>query len=426
MERKITDELLKWKIDSNKRPVLLFGISGCGKTYSVLEFGKREYKNTIYFDCENNSELLYVAQKNNTLEKFIRGISALSLETILKEESLIVFDNVTLEIFNTVKKLFSLPLSYHVIMITSSASFIDKKKLENLSVKKMNLVSFPEYLKYVGKEQLIDFIEDSYKNNKVMPFHLLAMDIYNDYIITGGYPNAIVEFHTNGDYNLLNIVHDKNNKLFKYRLFMLDNLINIKRSVEVYDNMVIQLINDSKKFQYGLLKSGARAKEYESSINFMKESGMIIKSTRLNKLIPPISKEKDEDSFKLYYASSGLLYKKMNISPNKLLTNNKLLSVLYENNIVTTLYQNGFNIYNYHSEGKAFIDIVIQNRSGKIILLEVLSGEESTKSKSLVLTMNKFNIDSAIRFGSENFSFKKGIKYVPYYAAFCVTERSTL
>ncbi len=426
MERKITDELLKWKIDSNKRPVLLFGISGCGKTYSVLEFGKREYKNTIYFDCENNSELLYVAQKNNTLEKFIRGISALSLETILKEESLIVFDNVTLEIFNTVKKLFSLPLSYHVIMITSSASFIDKKKLENLSVKKMNLVSFPEYLKYVGKEQLIDFIEDSYKNNKAMPFHLLAMDIYNDYIITGGYPNAIVEFHTNGDYNLLNIVHDKNNKLFKYRLFMLDNLINIKRSVEVYDNMVIQLINDSKKFQYGLLKSGARAKEYESSINFMKESGMIIKSTRLNKLIPPISKEKDEDSFKLYYASSGLLYKKMNISPNKLLTNNKLLSVLYENNIVTTLYQNGFNIYNYHSEGKAFIDIVIQNRSGKIILLEVLSGEESTKSKSLVLTMNKFNIDSAIRFGSENFSFKKGIKYVPYYAAFCVTERSTL
>lgn len=426
MERKITDELLKWKIDSNKRPVLLFGISGCGKTYSVLEFGKREYKNTIYFDCENNSELLYVAQKNNTLEKFIRGISALSLETILKEESLIVFDNVTLEIFNTVKKLFSLPLSYHVIMITSSASFIDKKKLENLSVKKMNLVSFPEYLKYVGKEQLIDFIEDSYKNNKAMPFHLLAMDIYNDYIITGGYPNAIVEFHTNGDYNLLNIVHDKNNKLFKYRLFMLDNLINIKRSVEVYDNMVIQLINDSKKFQYGLLKSGARAKEYESSINFMKESGMIIKSTRLNKLIPPISKEKDEDSFKLYYASSGLLYKKMNISPNKLLTNNKLLSVLYENNIVTTLYQNGFNIYNYHSEGKAFIDIVIQNRSGKIILLEVLSGEESTKSKSLVLTMNKFNIDSAIRFGSENFSFKKGIKYVPYYAAFCITERSTL
>lgn len=426
MERKITDELLKWKIDSNKRPVLLFGISGCGKTYSVLEFGKSEYKNTIYFDCENNSELLYVAQKNNTLEKFIRGISALSLETILKEESLIVFDNVTLEIFNTVKKLFSLPLSYHVIMITSSASFIDKKKLENLSVKKMNLVSFPEYLKYVGKEQLIDFIEDSYKNNKAMPFHLLAMDIYNDYIITGGYPNAIVEFHTNGDYNLLNIVHDKNNKLFKYRLFMLDNLINIKRSVEVYDNMVIQLINDSKKFQYGLLKSGARAKEYESSINFMKESGMIIKSTRLNKLIPPISKEKDEDSFKLYYASSGLLYKKMNISPNKLLTNNKLLSVLYENNIVTTLYQNGFNIYNYHSEGKAFIDIVIQNRSGKIILLEVLSGEESTKSKSLVLTMNKFNIDSAIRFGSENFSFKKGIKYVPYYAAFCVTERSTL
>ena len=426
MERKISDELLKWKIDLNKRPILLFGISGCGKTYSVLEFGKKEYKNTIYFDCENNSELLYVMEKNNTLEKLIRGLSALCLETIFKEESLIVFDNVTDKVFNIVKKLFSGSLEYHVVMITNSPSFIDKKKLENLSVKKMNLVTFPEYLKYVGKEQLIDFILDSYKNNKAMPFHSLAMDIYNDYIITGGYPSAIIEFHTNGDYNLLNTVHDKNNKLFKYRLFLLDNLIDIRRSIEVYDNMVVQLLKDNKKFQYGLLKTGARAKEYESSINFMKDSGMIIKSTRLKGLTSPISKEKDEDSFKLYFVDSGLLYKNMNIGPNRLLTNNKLLEVLYENNIVTTLYQNGFNIYNYHSEGKASIDIVIQNRNGKIILIEVLHGDVNTKSKSLVLTMNKFNIDSGIRFGSENFKMKKNIKYIPYYAGFCITERSTL
>lgn len=426
MERKITDELLKWKKDTDKRPILLFGISGCGKTYSVLEFGKREYKNTIYFDCENNSELSYVVEKNNTLDKFIRGISALSLETILKEETLIVFDNVTIEVFNAVKKLFTLPLSYHIIMITNSSSFIDKKKLENLSVKKMNLVTFPEYLKFVGKEQLIDFIEDSYKNNKAMPFHSIATDMYNDYIITGGYPNAIVEFHNTSDYNLLNIIHDKNNKLFKYKLFMFDNLINIRRSIEIYDNMTMQLLKDNKKFLYGLLKTGARAKEYEPCINFMKDSGMIIKSTRINKISSPLSKAKDDDSFNLYFVDSGLLYKNMNISPNKLLTNNKLLEVLYENNIVTTLYQNGFNIYNYHSEGKAFIDIVIQNRSGKIILLEILHGDDNAKSKSLAITMNKFNIESAIRFGSENFSIKKGVKYIPYYAAFCITERSTL
>ena len=426
MERKITDELLKWKIDSNKRPILLFGISGCGKTYSVLEFGKKEYKNTIYFNCENNNELLYVMEKNNTTEKLVRGLSALCLETIFKEESLIVFDNVNEKVFNIVKKIFSLPLEYHIIMITNSSSFISAKKLENLSVKKMNLVTFPEYLKYVGKEQLTQFIMESYKNNKSMPFHSLAMDLYNDYIITGGYPNAIIEFHTSNDYNLLNTVHDRNNKLFKYKLYLLENLIDIKRSIEVYDNMGEQLLKDNKKFQYGLLRAGARAKEYETSINFMKDSGMIIKSTLLKGLTSPISKEKDDDSFKLYFVDSGLLYKNMNISPNRLLTNNKLLELLYENNIVTTLYQNGFNIYNYHSSGKAMIDIVIQNRNGKIILLEILHGDDNTKSKSLVLTMNKYGIDNAIRFGSDNFKIKKNIKYIPYYASFCITERSTL
>ena len=83
MERKISEELLKWKIDDNKKPMLLYGISGCGKTYTILDFGKKEYKNTIYFDCNNNLELNYVFEKNSSLEKLIKALSAISLETIL-------------------------------------------------------------------------------------------------------------------------------------------------------------------------------------------------------------------------------------------------------------------------------------------------------------------------------------------------------
>ncbi len=421
MERKITDELLKWKLDNNKKPILLYGINGCGKTYSVLDYGKNEYKNIIYFDCEKNLELSYIIDKNTTLDKFIRGLSAISLETVLREESLIVFDNVTEKVLNMVKKIFN-DSSYHVIMITNNISLINKNKIENVSIKRMSLVSFPEYLKYVGKEQLIEFIIESFKNNKAMPFHSLAMDIYNDYIVTGGYPNAIIEFHNNADYNLLSAVQDKNAKLFRYKLFSLDNLIDIKRSNEVYDNMAIQLLKDNKKFQYGLIKSGARAKEYEGSITFMEQNNMLIKSSRLSSLTSPLSNIKDEDNFKLYFIDSGLLYKKMNINANRLVTNNKLIEVLYENNIVSTLHQNGFNIYHYHSEGKAEVDIVVQTRTGKIVLMEILHGDDKTKSKSLVLTMNKFNLDNAIRFGDMNFKMVKNVKYIPYYAAFCITE----
>ena len=122
MERKVLNELKKWKMDIYKKPLLLNGISGCGKTYSVLEFGKEEYKNLVYFDCQDNLELSYVIDKNTTADKLIRGLSAISLETIMKEDTLIIFDNVTEKIITAVKKHFT-NNEYHVVMITSNNKF---------------------------------------------------------------------------------------------------------------------------------------------------------------------------------------------------------------------------------------------------------------------------------------------------------------
>ena len=422
MERKIMNDLKKWKIDTYKKPLLLYGVSGSGKTYTCLEFAKNEYKNVIYFDCYNNLELSYVIEKNQTIEKLIRALSAISLETIFKEETLIIFDNVTDQVITAIKTLFTNSLEYHIIMLTNNNSFIKKHKNELVNYKKMDLVTFTEYLKYMGKEQLIDFIQDSFKNNKSMPFHSLALELYNDFVLTGGYPNAIINYKENNNYSLLNDVHDKNIKLLKYKLLALNNLIDIKRSQEVYNNISFQLLKDNKKFQYGHIKTGARSKEYEKSINFMTENGMLIKSTRLTELTSPFSKVKDDESFKLYYNDSGILFKKMNVSGNRLITNDKLLEILYENNIVTTLSNNGFNIYHYHSGGKAYIDIVIKTRTGKILPIEIMNQETNTKSKSLALSMKKYNLNLGIRFGGEDFKVKNNVKYIPYYAAFCITE----
>lgn len=422
MERKIMNELKKWKIDTYKKPLLLYGVTGSGKTYTCLDFGKKEYKNTVYFDCYKNLELSYVIDKNQTIEKLIRALSAISLETIFKEETLIIFDNVTDQVITLIKKLFTGTLEYHLIMLTNSNTFVKKHKNDLINYKKIDLVTFQEYLKYMGKEQLIDFIEDSFKNNKHMPFHTIALELYNDFVLTGGYPNAIINYKENNNYSLLNDVHDKNIKLLKYKLLGLNNLIDIKRSQEVYNNISLQLLKDNKKFQYGNIKPGARSKEYEKSINFMTENNILIKSTRLTALTIPFSKVKDDESFKLYYNDSGILFKKMNVSGNRLITNDKLLEILYENNIVSTLSNNGFNIYHYHSGGKAYIDIVIKTRTGKIILIEILNGEANTKSKSLSLSMKKYNLKLGIRFTNEDFKEKNNVKYIPYYAAFCITE----
>ena len=145
MERKITNDLIKWKNDSNKKPLILYGVSGCGKTYSALDFGKTYYKNTVYFNCTNNMELSYVLEKNNTIEKLTRALSALSLETIFQEETLIVFDNVTEKILNYIKNMFLTNPLYNVICITNNSSLI--KSFPEFNIKKLTLVDFPEYLK---------------------------------------------------------------------------------------------------------------------------------------------------------------------------------------------------------------------------------------------------------------------------------------
>lgn len=422
MERKITNELKKWKIDTYRKPILLYGTPGTGKTYTTLEFGNSEYKNVVYFDCEQNLELNYVIDKNTTLEKIIRGLSAISLETIFKEETLLIFDNVTSKVINMVKTIFINKPEYHIIMITNNKNNLLEVKGAGIIIKKLNLVTFEEYLKFEGKEQMIDFIEDSFKNNKPMPFHTLAQELYNDYVITGGYPNAIIEFHNDKNYYLLNSIHKQNINLLINQLIKLNNPIDITRGQDLLNNIHFQLLKNNRKFQYGSIKQGARAKEYERVLNYMTEEDMLIKSNRISELTKPLSKIKEEENFKVYYNDTGILFKKMNTSANRLLMNDKLMQTLYENNVIQTIHQKGFSIYNYHSGGKAEIDLVIQTRNGLIIPIEFISNNENTKSKSLSLAMTKYNLDFAIRMGNVNFSKKKDVKYIPYYAAFCISD----
>ena len=191
---------------------------------------------------------------------------------------------------------------------------------------------------------MIDFIEDSFKNDKPMPFHSLAFELYNDFILTGGYPSSIVLFNETKDYNLMSLSHEKNIKLLKNKVLEQDSINDVKKCTEIIDNVSFQLLKDNKKFVYGLVRPGGRAKEYTSSIDYLCDNNLLIKSTKVSKLESPLSKIKEDDSFKLYYNDSGFLYKRMNVNTNRLLTNDKLLEVIYENNVVSTLNQNGFNI----------------------------------------------------------------------------------
>lgn len=422
MERKIYSDLLKWKKDSNRKPLLIYGNKQIGKTYTAIEFGEKEYKTICYINSDNHIELLTIMKKERTIDKIIAKLSLLAGETILKNDTLIIIDNVVDDdIVKAIKKFGKEPNEYHIIMITSLKEKLTTFKGEELQYKNMFAMDFEEYLRAVGNVELIDFIKTSYRNNKPMPFHNIAMEYYEEYLITGGLPESI-KSNINKETDLkIQLIHEKQLDTYKKELLNLNNLIDITRCNEVLNILPYQLLKPNHKFQYGLMRTGGRSKDYENALEFLSNNGIAYKCYKISEVTLPLSKCKDSESFKLYLNDTGILYMMMHLSKMKLFTDDSIKYILYENNLANAIVSCGYNLYYYQSEGKAEVPFVVQTRSGKVVPIEIVN-KNLSKAKSLSLFMSKFNITEAIRFTDDNFSIKKGIKYVPIYATFCLKE----
>lgn len=422
MERKIYSDLLKWKKDSNRKPLLIYGNKQIGKTYTTVEFGEKEYKTIAYINSDNNMELLSIMKKERTIDKIIAKLSLLTGENILKNDTLIIIDNVIDEdIVKAIKKFGKEANDYHIIMITSLKEKLSTFKGEELQYKYMFPMDFEEYLRAVGNIELIDFIKASYRNNKPMPFHNIAMDYFEEYLITGGLPES-VQANINKETDLkIRIIHEKQLDTYKKEFLNINNLIDMIRCNDVLNILPYQLLKTNRKFQYGLMRTGGRSKDYEKALDFLSNNGIVYKCYKISEVNPPLSKCKDPESFKLYLNDTGVLFMMMHLSKMRLFTDDNLKYILYENNLANTIVSCGYNLYYYQSEGKAEVPFVVQTRAGKIIPIEIVN-KNLSKAKSLSLFMSKFNIAEAIRFTDDNFSIKKGIKYVPIYAAFCLKE----
>ena len=422
MERKIDKFLEKWQLDVNRKPLVVYGSKQVGKTYSVLKFGENNYRSTVYFDSNNNKQLVEVLKKQNTIDGIISQLSLISHQEILKNDTLVVIDNVNdVEIVNTIKTLGKFKNDYHVILITSLRDNLSKFKGVELQFKSMLPMDFEEYLNVLGKGELVEFIKSSFKNNTKMPFHKVAMDYFNSYIITGGMPEAVDLSLREKNILLLNSSFDKIIDSYNKEMSLQENLIDITRSHEVYDSIPEQLSKSNKKFQYGLIKDGGRSKEYDNSLTFLHNNGFIYKCYKLQEVKSPISNYKDKDNFKVYMNDTGLLYKKLNINEALFRDDELVRSVLYENSVAISLVSGGYSLFYYQSDGKAFIDFVIQTRTGNIVPIEIVPFNK-TKSKALSVYINKYKPSESIRITQDNFCIKKGIRYIPMYASFCLSD----
>lgn len=417
MERKIDSFLYKWKEEKNRKPLIIYGPRQVGKTFSVLALGNKKYKNTIYFNTNNNEELINLFKKEKAKDRIIAGLSKIKGEAILEDDSLIIFDNLEdQDIARGIKLFGTTPSNYHIIGITTRPK-VKNIKGEELQFKSMNEMDFEEYLIAHNEKELVNLIRNSFENRKTCRFHELALELFRKYLITGGLPEVVDGELRGYDENRLDSIKQKISDIYEKETLSNPNLIDITRSVEVLNSAPKQLLKKNKKFQYGSIKKGTRKKEYEKAINKLVDNQLLYKSYKVKEIKSPLSSCKDKNSFKLYLPDDGLLYTSLHLTEKKLLTDENIKEAIYENHIAKTLTEGGYSLYYYQSEGKAELSFVVQNRKGEIIPIE-LTVRKDSKAKALSVFMTKFKTERGIRVTENNFSTKKNIRYIPIYSLF--------
>jgi predicted AAA+ superfamily ATPase len=430
VKRKIVEKLEKWKTSSSRRPLLLYGARQVGKTYTVLSFGKEHYKNTVYCNFEDSTELAAIFERDLNPDRIIRELAAKSGQSIFKGDTLLCFD----EIQSCERALTSLKYfcenapEYHIIAAGSLLGVAVNREKYSFPVGKVKLLTmYPldleEFLWALGKTELAELIRSSFTTDEPLSLHETALDLYRLYLLTGGMPRAVLEYSEKQDYNFVLAEQKTLNDAYLADMAKYATPMETARIMAAFNSVPAQLAKDNHKFQYKVIKSGARAYEYETPLEWLRASGVIIKCHKVNEGKLPLTAYMDGSAFKVYLTDTGLLCAKFNIPANAVLSETASFvgfkGALAENYVCAALTFNGYTPFYWDSQGKAEIDFVIQDRDGNVIPVEVKSGD-NVKAKSLAQFVGRYQPRYSIRISAKNFGFENGIKAVPLYAVFCI------
>lgn len=428
MERKMSKRLLDWKNDKERTPLIVYGARQVGKTYTILSFGKENYKNVAYINFEDNSEISKIFEQDLEVDRIIRELSVKLGISIFEEDTLIFFDEIQAceRALTSLKYFAESERKYHIIAAGSLLGIAINRQKYSFPVGKVKMLTlypfdFEEFLWALDKKDLANMIRKAFEEDKEFSLHSLANKYYRLYLAIGGMPRAILQYKEKKDMDFVtSILKDINNSyiadMAKYA-----TPTETTKIMAVYNIISAQLAKENKKFQYKLIKSGARAYEYETAINWLNASGIINQCTKVKEGKLPLSAFVEPESFKIYMSDVGLLCNKFGIPANVVLVENDNMNdfkgALAENYVCNGLVQCGLKPYYWESNGKAEVDFVIQDKEGNIIPIEVKSSIH-TRSKSLNVFKSLYKIPYSIRISTKNFGFENNIKCIPLYSVF--------
>ncbi len=431
MYRKITNFLEKWKESKHRKPLIMQGARQVGKTYSILEFGRTHYENVAYFNFETNPKLNKTFEENISPDYLVPVLSHIAGQTIVREKTLIVFDEVQLceRALTSLKYFCEDAPDYHVIAAGSLLGVaVNRAKFSfpvgKVDMKTMYPMDMEEFMLALGEKNLVEQIKKCFRTDTPLPsaLHDAAMLLYRQYLVVGGMPECVVQFAETKDYILIRHTQDTILASYLNDMSKYNNLNEIKKTRLVYDNITVQLSKKNTRFQYKLIKKGGRASEFENAIEWLSLSGIVSQVYKVEQIRKPLENYRDIDAFKIYVSDLGLLCAKKDLAANDILYEvpeiDDFKGGMAENYVNVQLRINGYNTYYWESQRGAEIDFIIQ-QEGHLIPIEVKSAD-NTRAKSLRVYIDTYKPAYAIKLSARNFGFEDRKKTVPLYAAFCI------
>lgn len=431
MYRKVIRFLEDWQNSPHRKPLILQGARQVGKTYSILEFGRTHYDNVAYFNFETNPKLNETFDENISPDYLIPILSHIAGQTIVREKTLIVFDEVQLceRALTSLKYFCEDAPDYHIIVAGSLLGVAVNRARFSFPVGKVDMktlypMDIEEFMLAMGEETLVQQIRQCFDTNTPLPsaLHEAALMLYRQYLVVGGMPECVLQFVETKDYILIRHTQDTILASYLNDMSKYNTLNEIKKTRLTYDNITVQLSKKNTRFQYKLIKKGGRASEFENAIEWLTLSGIVSQIYKVEQIKKPLENYRDIDSFKIYVSDLGLLCAKKDLAATDILYMvdeiNDFKGGMTENYVNTHLTINGYKTYYWESNRGAEIDFIIQ-RDTHIIPIEVKAAD-NTRAKSLKLYMDTYKPAYAIKLSTKNFGFEDNKKIVPLYAVFCI------
>lgn len=427
MKRIIYQQLKEWTSADDRKPLVLYGARQVGKTYILKEFGRNEYENLVYVNCQNNPTIAKLFETDKDVKRIMLGLAAYSNQTITAGKTLLFLDEIQ-EIPQVIATLKYFCEDLPDIHIAVAGSLLGVMNMQNVSfpVGKVNVMhlypmTFSEFLWAMGKDKMVELLEGD-ETKLVESLSNEYIELLRQYYFVGGMPEAVLKFSMTRD--VVSVRHIQKNILAAYQTDIAKHTgSTVQRIRMVWESIPSQLSRENKKFIYGAVKKGARANDFELAIQWLVDAGLVYKVFRVTKPQIPLKYYRDANAFKLYLLDVGLLGAMADVPPDQILIGSRIFSEykgsFSENFVLQQIKPLDDMPIGYFSKDNSTMEVDFVLQVNNEILPVEVKAENNVKSKSL---RNFITEDFAechltgYRFSMLDFMKQDWMENIPLYA----------